>query len=43
MIFRLSSTIPDKDFVKSEPRSLNFVENLTRIPLKLENPENCGF
>ena len=41
--FQLASTVPDKDFMKVKPKTSIFIENLTRVPLKLEKPKNRRF
>ena len=43
-MFQLVSTLPDKEILwKSMPESSIFIKNLTRVPLKLEKPENRWF
>ena len=43
-MFQLASTIPDKEVLwNSDPKSLIFIENLTRVPIKLEKPETIDF
>ena len=44
MIFQLASTLSHKEILlKSKLKSSFFIENPTRVPLKLEQPGNCPF
>ena len=43
-MFQLAWLIPDKEILwKWKPKSSIFIENVTRVPLKVEQLENCQF
>ena len=43
-MFQVASAIPDKEILrKSKPKSSIFIENLTSVLQKLEEPENRQF